>query len=85
LTEFLLHGGYERQLNVNNPLGSKGKLIRAFAGLIDEMWHGTRSVFSPSNFKSAMGRYKSCFQGYQQHDSQELISQLIDGLHEDVN
>lgn len=32
-----------------------------------------------------MGHFASQFLGYQQHDSQELLSFLLDGLHEDLN
>ena len=32
-----------------------------------------------------MGRFAPQFLGYQQHDSQELLTFLLDGLHEDLN
>lgn len=32
-----------------------------------------------------MGHFASQFLGYQQHDAQELLSFLLDGLHEDLN
>ena len=32
-----------------------------------------------------MGRYAPTFVGYAQHDSQELLAFLLDGLHEDLN
>ena len=32
-----------------------------------------------------MGRYAPQFVGYAQHDSQELLAFLLDGLHEDLN
>ena len=32
-----------------------------------------------------MGRFAPQFSGYQQHDSQELLAFLLDGLHEDLN
>ena len=36
-------------------------------------------------FQWTIGRYAPRFNGFQQHDSQELISFLLDGLHEDTN
>ena len=33
----------------------------------------------------AVGRFAPQFSGYQQHDSQELLTFLLDGLHEDLN
>jgi ubiquitin C-terminal hydrolase len=32
-----------------------------------------------------VGRFAPQFLGYQQHDSQELLTFLLDGLHEDLN
>ena len=48
---------------------------------------GNRSNTSitPKNFKSTLGRYFNQFSGYEQHDSQELLTFLLDGLHEDLN
>jgi ubiquitin C-terminal hydrolase len=33
----------------------------------------------------SISRFSPQFSGYQQHDSQELLSFLLDGLHEDLN
>ena len=33
----------------------------------------------------AVGRFAPQFSGYQQQDSQELLTFLLDGLHEDLN
>lgn len=35
--------------------------------------------------QTKVGHFASQFLGYQQHDSQELLSFLLDGLHEDLN
>ena len=32
-----------------------------------------------------VGRFAPRFSGYQQHDTQELLAFLLDGLHEDLN
>ncbi len=36
-------------------------------------------------FKQVVGKFAPQFSGYQQHDSQELLAFLLDGLHEDLN
>ena len=36
-------------------------------------------------FQWTIGKYAPRFNGFQQHDSQELLSFLLDGLHEDLN
>ncbi|PLW57332.1 hypothetical protein PCANC_02454 [Puccinia coronata f. sp. avenae] len=40
---------------------------------------------SPREFKSIVGRFNSLFLGYGQQDSQELLTFLLDALHEDLN
>uniref|UniRef100_A0A914RPT6 ubiquitinyl hydrolase 1 n=1 Tax=Parascaris equorum TaxID=6256 RepID=A0A914RPT6_PAREQ len=35
--------------------------------------------------EAVLGQYVQQFSGYSQHDSQELLSFLLDGLHEDLN
>ena len=39
----------------------------------------------PWQFKSAVARHAPQFDGYDQHDAQELLQFVLDGLHEDVN
>lgn len=43
------------------------------------------SVIYPRDFKYALGRHAEQFIGYDQHDSQELATYLLDALHEDTN
>ncbi|RLO13021.1 hypothetical protein DYB28_005375, partial [Aphanomyces astaci] len=50
-----------------------------------ELWLGTASSVSPGPLKRAIGTFAPQFSGYQQHDAQELLAFLLDGLHEDVN
>lgn len=39
----------------------------------------------PRNFKYTLGKHAEQFMGYDQHDSQELATYLLDALHEDTN
>lgn len=39
----------------------------------------------PRNFKYCLGKHAEQFVGYDQHDSQELATYLLDALHEDTN
>ncbi|MBW0463699.1 hypothetical protein O181_003414 [Austropuccinia psidii MF-1] len=43
------------------------------------------SSIAPREFKSIVGRFNSLFLGYGQQDSQELLTFLLDALHEDLN
>ncbi|GAX20611.1 ubiquitin carboxyl-terminal hydrolase 4/11 [Fistulifera solaris] len=45
----------------------------------------TGNVVYPRNFKYTLGKHAEQFMGYDQHDSQELATYLLDALHEDTN
>ena len=42
-------------------------------------------ALTPKTFKEAMGKFNESFQGSEQHDAQELLAFLLDGLTEDLN
>lgn len=84
-TEYFLRGQYLKEINLSNPLGTKGELSRSYGKLIAKMWFDRDSSTAPSALKQAIGRFQPMFSGYDQHDSGELISYLLDGLHEDLN
>ncbi|KAJ6655288.1 hypothetical protein lerEdw1_005480 [Lerista edwardsae] len=85
LTEYFLNNCYLEELNFSNPLGMKGEIAEAYADLIKQQWSGHHRSIVPRMFKTKVGHFASQFLGYQQHDSQELLSFLLDGLHEDLN
>ncbi|XP_049608302.1 ubiquitin carboxyl-terminal hydrolase 11 isoform X2 [Syngnathus scovelli] len=85
LTEYFLQSIYLEELNFSNPLGMKGEIAEAYADVIKQMWSGHHYSVVPRVFKTKVGHFASQFLGYQQHDSQELLSFLLDGLHEDLN
>ncbi|KAI8582965.1 hypothetical protein K450DRAFT_225674 [Umbelopsis ramanniana AG] len=85
LTNWFLAGHYKHDLNPDNPLGMKGEVAEAYGNLIERLWSGTTSSLAPREFKLTIGRFNASFTGYQQHDSQELLAFLLDGLHEDLN
>ena len=49
------------------------------------MWAADAVTVAPRCFKSKLGRFAPQFTGYAQHDTQELVMFLLDGLHEDLN
>ena len=55
------------------------------SALLKELWGGKFKVVSPSKFKKVLGEFQPRFSGFQQQDSSELLSFLLDGLHEDLN
>jgi ubiquitin carboxyl-terminal hydrolase 4/11/15 len=85
VTEYFDNDNYVEDINEDNPLGMKGEIARAFGQLIKDMWSGKFTYVVPRGFKTAVGRFAPQFSGYQQQDSQELLTFLLDGLHEDLN
>jgi ubiquitin carboxyl-terminal hydrolase 4/11/15 len=62
-----------------------GDVARSYADLVRRMWLGAAPVTAPTEFKAIVGQFAPQFDGHHQHDSQELLSFLLDGLHEDLN
>lgn len=85
ITKYFLENQHMGELNISNPLGMKGLVAKAFGELIKTMWSGDNNHTPPSNFKIQVSRFAPQFSGYQQHDAQELLTFLLDGLHEDLN
>mmetsp|Transcript_20550 Transcript_20550/g.78775 ORF Transcript_20550/g.78775 Transcript_20550/m.78775 type:complete len:692 (+) Transcript_20550:604-2679(+) len=87
LTAYFLSGRYREDNDVHgdNPLSTGGKLAEQYAELLRAIWDGSHSSIAPRDFKSKLERFAPQFAGYQQHDSQELLAFLLDGLHEDLN
>lgn len=85
LQQYFVSGAYKEELNTDNPLGMGGAIAEAFGNLIANLWNGQGGSFWPREFKYALSRFAPQFSGYAQHDSQELLAFLLDGLHEDLN
>ncbi|XP_071541979.1 uncharacterized protein [Panulirus ornatus] len=87
LLEYLVRDGYSSDINTTIST-MKGDLVRAFANLLSDMWNdgGDNSrALNTGPFKSQIQRFAPVFSGYQQHDAQEFLRKLLEGLHEDVN
>ncbi|KAL9224386.1 hypothetical protein vseg_000423 [Gypsophila vaccaria] len=76
---------YRGEINWQNPMGMVGELALAFGELLRKLWAPGRTPIAPRPFKAKLSRFASQFSGYNQHDSQELLAFLLDGLHEDLN
>jgi len=85
LTDYFLGYDYRPEINKDNFLGTGGKLVAAYAELMKKMWLGSKSVVEPDSFKDQLSTFAPQFSGYHQHDSQELLAYLLDGIHEDLN
>ncbi|XP_010520472.1 PREDICTED: ubiquitin carboxyl-terminal hydrolase 8-like [Tarenaya hassleriana] len=84
LVDYFL-GEYNREINLDNPLGMKGEIALAFGDLLRNLWAPGAATVTPRTFKAKLARFAPQFGGFNQHDSQELLAFLLDGLHEDLN
>lgn len=86
LTEYFLSGKYKSEINRNNPLGMKGMIADTWGNLTKQLWAGGGShVIAPRELKSTIAKFAPQFGGGAQHDFQEFMAFLLDGLHEDLN
>ncbi|XP_053498623.1 ubiquitin carboxyl-terminal hydrolase 19 isoform X1 [Ictalurus furcatus] len=85
LRDYFHDRAFETEINCNNPLGTGGRLAIGFAVLLRTLWKGTHHAFQPSKLKAIVASKASQFTGYAQHDAQEFMAFLLDGLHEDLN
>ncbi|GAA5798456.1 hypothetical protein HPULCUR_003859 [Helicostylum pulchrum] len=82
---YFLNGSYKLHINKENHLGTKGVLAEAFTTLLRDMWAAETNFISPGVFRNAIIKFAPDFEGAGQHDSQEFLYFLLDGLHEDCN
>jgi ubiquitin carboxyl-terminal hydrolase 8 len=61
----------------------KETLTYSYRKLMIIMWN-ENCVVKPKSFKSVLGQKKPMFRGWQQHDSQECLSFIIDQMHEET-
>uniref|UniRef100_A0A8C5GUF9 ubiquitinyl hydrolase 1 n=1 Tax=Gouania willdenowi TaxID=441366 RepID=A0A8C5GUF9_GOUWI len=85
LRDYFHDRAFEGEINCSNPLGTGGRLAIGFAVLLRALWKGTHHAFQPSKLKAIVASKASQFTGYAQHDAQEFMAFLLDGLHEDLN
>ncbi|KAM9829644.1 ubiquitin carboxyl-terminal hydrolase 19 isoform 1-T1 [Syngnathus typhle] len=85
LRDYFHDRAFKSEINCNNPLGTGGRLANGFAVLLRALWKGTHHAFQPSKLKAIVASKANQFTGYAQHDAQEFMAFLLDGLHEDLN
>jgi len=85
LVDFLVKKNHLSMINRDNPMGHRGRIAEEFGLLVGKIWGNKHTVVAPTGFKQAIGEFAPQFSGYSQQDSQELLSFLVDGLHEGLN
>ncbi len=86
LRQFLSSDKIDGLINRNNPLGMGGRIAKAMVDLQKRMWAEENVAFVvPRAVKEVIADFAPQFEGYRQHDAQEFLAFLLDGLHEDLN
>ncbi|XP_070557483.1 ubiquitin carboxyl-terminal hydrolase 19-like isoform X2 [Ptychodera flava] len=85
LRSFFTDPDFREEINTDNPLGTGGHLALSLAVLMKVLWSGKYHSYAPSKIKNIVASKASQFTGFAQHDAQEFMAFLLDGLHEDLN
>ena len=85
LTKYFLFGIYKQDVNLDNPLGLGGRLAAAYASLLNDLWVDNDPRTAPFDLKRVLGKRVARFSGYGQQDACELLTFLLDLIHEDLN
>jgi hypothetical protein len=60
-------------------------VVTAYHDLLQSLWNSNERSLSPSSFRGIFIQFAKQFSGYAQHDSQEVLTFMLDKLHEDLN
>ena len=85
LTKYFLLDLYENDINLENKLGSGGRIALTYRKLLEDLWKGDENYINPSYFKNIFSHFVRKFSGYSQQDSNEFLIYLLDKIHEDLN
>ena len=85
LTLYFLNDSYKYEINSNTKYGSGGEIANGYGTLVNELWLGNSSHIHPREFRNIFIRFAKQFAGFSQHDSHEMLTFMLDGLHEDLN
>ena len=80
LTAHFLSYRFAFEINPDNSFECKDKIAHTYGKWVRSMWDNKSSVVTPKDLKTVIGHFNNQFKGYHQHDSQELLSFLIDYL-----
>ena len=87
LTRYFLSGRFKDDINTHNILGTGGKVAHAYSYVLRDLCMGCHQYqnVSPTELKRAIQLFAPQFSGASQQDAAELITYLLDALHEDLN
>nr|XP_039274729.1 ubiquitin carboxyl-terminal hydrolase 19-like [Styela clava] len=84
LRDYFLSHNFLQDLNEENPLGTGGRLAKAFYTTLKNLWSGN-DTYDPARLRNIVAKKAPQFLGIMQQDAQEFMSFFLDALHEDLN
>ncbi|KOC65313.1 Ubiquitin carboxyl-terminal hydrolase 8 [Habropoda laboriosa] len=84
LAKYFMDNLYADDLNTNNDNNTQGQVVEEVAQVIKALWRGQYKSISPHDLKIAVGQYKLQFESYEQQDSHEFLTFLLDWMHNDL-
>lgn len=63
---------------------TQGRITEELALVCGQLWAGRHKSISPKHFRYIFGKYEKMFSGYDQQDSHEFLTILIDRLHSEL-
>ncbi|GFR96123.1 ubiquitin carboxyl-terminal hydrolase 8 [Elysia marginata] len=85
LITYILNDDYISDVNRESSRGMYGEVVDDFAVVVKALWSQQYRSITPRDLKAVVAKYNPMFAGYQQQDSQEFLTFLLDGLHEGLN
>ncbi|KAG8229017.1 hypothetical protein J437_LFUL007571 [Ladona fulva] len=83
LMKYFCDGKYRDDVNRSTKM--KGEVAEEVAALVRALWGGDYRSIACRGLKGVVGMHKEAFAGYEQQDSHEFLTILMDWLHEDLN
>ncbi|XP_017034398.1 ubiquitin carboxyl-terminal hydrolase 8 isoform X2 [Drosophila kikkawai] len=83
LTEYCISDKYKDYISRSNSR-TNGHVIEEVAALIKELWNGQYKCVASRDLRYIVGQYQQIFRGFDQQDSHEFLTILMDWLHSDL-
>ncbi|XP_070523266.1 ubiquitin carboxyl-terminal hydrolase 8 isoform X3 [Cardiocondyla obscurior] len=84
LAKYFTDNSYADDLNSNNHKVTQRQVVEEVAQVIKALWRGQYKSISPNDLKIAVGQYKEQFDSYEQQDSHEFLTFLLDWMHNEL-
>ena len=85
IINYFLKDFFLKDINVNNPIGSKGYIANALNNILKNLHFNSFNSYNPKFFKFLIEILNENYKGYIEQDAQEFLAYLLDILHEDLN